>query len=143
MPTCEVALRCTDPYGLKGCEFHANGCGIPRGDKRLKFCKHADHDDPAFCSHPEARRAALAALLDEMQEAQADRQRAKDREFIRKINEGICPLCGKALEVVQDEPWTGFDGEAHMRRQRVSCSLSAGGCAGIGWYERMVSEKKS
>ncbi len=103
-------------------------------------CKHIRTVEP-FCTHPEARRAALAALLDEMQEAQADRQRAKDCEFIRKINEGICPLCGKALAVVQDEPWTGFDGEARMRRQRVACS-APGGCGGISWHERLVSEAK-
>jgi hypothetical protein len=73
MPTCKVALRCTDPEGKTGqCEFYEATAPM-RGDWGYDSdgwhfwdlrCKHIRTVEP-LCTHPEARRVAFLAMVHE------------------------------------------------------------------------------
>lgn len=65
MPTCEIALRCTDPEGEAGkCEFYEAAKLGPEGWHGYLLCKHLE-TPAAFCGHRDARRAAFRAMVHE------------------------------------------------------------------------------
>ena len=65
MPTCEVALRCTDPRAeMVRCEFYEEARLGPEAWEGWRRCKHIRTVVP-LCTHPEARRAAFREMVRE------------------------------------------------------------------------------
>jgi len=107
MPTCEVALRCTDPCnGAEQCLFYVE---TSRWKAR---CKHAE-TIICFCGHPEARRAAFREMVREamgigVTDAAVPKFDARDlcigtcppgcRTLTNRVCDEYCPSCLKKIE---------------------------------------------